>query len=67
MINKNKTIFQPRNVPKGTLSNILTVKLAYEMPAHQFEPTKDFLKAANSAIWKYNKEHSSHTQQTLRK
>ena len=43
----------------GTLSSILTIKLAKDMPAHQFEPTKDLLKTAKSATWNYNKEHSN--------
>ena len=60
MISKNKTAFQPSLVPKGTLSSILTVDIAYKMTAHQFELTKDLLKAAKSATWKYSKEHSSH-------
>ena len=47
-------------VPKGTLSSILTVKLANGMSVHHFEPTKDHLKTAKSATWKYNKKHSSH-------
>ena len=43
MIRKNKMAFRPSPIPKGTLSSILTVKLANDMPAHQFEPTKDIL------------------------
>ena len=62
MVCKNKTAFQPSLDPKGTLSSILTVKLANDMPAYQFEPTKDLLKTAKSTTWKYNKEHLSHTQ-----
>ena len=62
MICKNKTAFQPSLVPKATLSSILTVKLANDMPNYQFEPTKDLLKKAKSSTWKYNKENSSHTQ-----
>ena len=54
MIHK-KTAFRPSLDPKGTLSIILTVKLANDMPAYQFEPTKDLLKTAKSAI------NSSHT------
>ena len=61
-INKNKTAFRPGLVPRGTLSSILIVKLADDMPAYQFESTKDLLKTATSATWKYNKEHSSHAQ-----
>ena len=59
MVHKNKTAFQPNLGAKGTLPSILTIKLANNVPAHQFEPTKDLLKAAKSATWKYNKEHSS--------
>ena len=59
MVRKNKTAFRSNLDPKGTLSSILTVKLGNDVPAHQFEPTKDLLKTAKSAPWKYNKEHSS--------
>ena len=59
MVRNNKTVFRPNLDPKGTLSSILTVKLANNMPAHQFEPTKDLLKTAKSATWKYIKEHSN--------
>ena len=44
IICKNKTAFQLSLVPKHTLSSILTVILANDMPAHQFEATKDLLK-----------------------
>ena len=44
IIRKNKTVFQPSLVPKGTISSILTIKLVKNMPAHQFEVNKDFLK-----------------------
>lgn len=59
MVRKNKTAFRPNLDSKGTLSSILTVKLANDVPAHQFEPTKDLLKTAKSATWNYNKEHSN--------
>ena len=59
MVRKNKTAFRPNLDPKGMLSSILTVKLANNVAAHQFEPTKDLLKTAKSATWKYNKEHSN--------
>ena len=42
-IHKNKTAFRPSLVPKGTLSSILTVKLANDMQLYQFEPTVDLL------------------------
>ena len=63
MISKNKTVSQPSVVLKGTLSSILSVKLAYEMLALQFEPTKNLLKADRSVTYnqKYNKKYSSHT------
>ena len=48
MIRKNSTALRPSLVPKGTSSSILIVKLANEMPAHQFEPAKDLLKIAKS-------------------
>ena len=59
MIRKKKTALQPSPVPKGILSNILTVKLANDMLAHKFEPTKDILNpqhgntTKNNAINKY--------------
>ena len=59
MVRKNKTAFRPNLDPRGTLSSILTIKLANDVPAHQFEPTKDLLKTAKSATWNYNKEHSN--------
>ena len=62
MIHKNNTAFWPSLVPKGTLSSILTDKLANDMLAYQFESTKDLLKTAKSAAWRNNKEHSSHMQ-----
>ena len=42
-IHKNKTAFRPSLAPKGTLSSILTVKLANDMQLYQFEPTVDLL------------------------
>ena len=59
MVRKNKTAFRLNLDPKGTLSSILTVNLANDVPAHQFELTKDLLKTAKRATWNYNKEHSS--------
>lgn len=51
MVRKNKTAFRPNLDPKGTLSSILTIKLAQPEPAHKFEPTKELLKEAKSAIY----------------
>ena len=44
--------------PKGTLSSILTIKLAAKESAHCFEPTKAVLSKAKAATWEYNKAHS---------
>ena len=58
MVRKNKTAFRPSLDPKGTLSSILTIKLANTQPAHSYEPSKEVLKKAKSATWDYNKAHS---------
>ena len=58
MVRKNKTAFRPSLDPKGTLSSILTIKLANTEPAHCFEPSKEVLTRAKSATWEYNKAHS---------
>ena len=57
LIRKNKTAFRPNLDPKGTLSSIITIKLANTEPAHCYEPTSDVLKSAKSATWEYNKLH----------
>ena len=36
---KNKTAFRPNLDPAGTLSSILSIKLAAKEPAHCFEPS----------------------------
>lgn len=58
MVRKNKTAFRPSLDPKGTLSSILTVKLASTEEAHRYEPSKEVLRKAKSATWEYNKSHS---------
>uniref|UniRef100_A0A1X7TD97 Uncharacterized protein n=1 Tax=Amphimedon queenslandica TaxID=400682 RepID=A0A1X7TD97_AMPQE len=57
MVRKNKTAFRPSLDPKGTLSSILTIKLASTEPAHKYEPAKDVIRKAKSATWEYNKAH----------
>ena len=57
MVRKNKTAFRPSLDPKGTLSSILTIKLAAKESAHCFEPTKAVLSKAKAATWEYNKAH----------
>lgn len=59
MIRKNKTSFRPNLDPKGTLSSILTVKLASTEQAHRYEPSQEVLHKAKSATWEYNKAHST--------
>ena len=56
MVRKNKTAFRPSLDPKGTLSSIITIKLA--STAHKYEPSKEVLRQAKSATWEYNKAHS---------
>ena len=59
MVRKNKTAFRPSLDPNGTLSSILSIKLAAGEPAHCFEPPKEVLCNAKSATWEYNKAHSN--------
>ena len=62
MINKNKTKFRPNLKLDGTLSSILTVKLANPeslQPCHKYEPARRIFKTAKKATMEYNKIHSS--------
>ena len=61
MVRKNKTSFRPSLDQKGTLSSILTIKLANIKNVHSFEPEKETLKKAKSATYDYNKQHSKDT------
>ena len=54
---KKKNCFPVYLCSQGMLSSILTVKLAKDMPAHQFEATKGFLKTAKI----YNMETQQRT------
>ena len=47
MVRKNKAAFRPNLDPAGTLSSILSIKLAAKEPAHCFEPSSEVLKNAN--------------------
>ena len=49
MVCKNKTAFCPNLDPKGTLSSILTIKLASHQPANVFKPPKSMLKKGKTA------------------
>ena len=55
MVRKNKTAFRPSLDPEGTLSSILTIKLAARVSTL---PTKAVLSKAKAATWEYNKAHS---------
>ena len=59
MVPKNKTVFWPNLDLNGTLSSILTIKLANDKPAHAFQSPSTMVKKAKSATWDYNKLHSS--------
>ncbi|XP_033115332.1 uncharacterized protein LOC117115582 [Anneissia japonica] len=59
MVRKNKTSFRSNLDPKGTLSSILTVKLAQHLPVHAYETPTEILKKAKGATWAYNQLHSS--------
>ena len=55
MVRKNKTAFRPNLDPAGTLSSILSIKLAAKEPAHCFEPSSEVLKNAKAATCEFNK------------
>lgn len=59
MVTKIKTAFRPSLKLDGTLSSIITVKLANPEPCTQYEPPKDILQAAKKATVNYNKSHSA--------
>ena len=56
MIGKNKRAERSSLDVKGTLSSIMTVKLA-DLNAKTFTPPASVLKAAKSATYEYNKAH----------
>ena len=56
MVRKNKTTFRSSLSMEGTLSPILTVKLA-DVNAVKFKPPSELLKKAKGATWEYNKQH----------
>lgn len=60
MVRKNKTPFRPSLSVDGTLSSLITVKLALPEAAHPcytYEPSKDVLKKAKTATMQYNLMH----------
>ena len=46
MVTKNKTKFRPNLKLDGTLSSILTIKLAKTDPCHKYESTSEVLETA---------------------
>ena len=56
MVRKNKTAFRSSLSMEGTLSSILTVKLA-DVNAVKFNPPSELLKKAKGATWEYKKQH----------
>lgn len=62
MVTKNKSKFRPSLKLDGTLSSILTIKLANPEPCHQFEPSPEILKSSKKATVEYNRAHSSKKQ-----
>ena len=59
MVTKNKTAFRPSLKLDGTLSSILTIKLANPEPCFQYEPTHSVLETAKRATMEYNRAHST--------
>ena len=57
LIRQNKTDSRNSLGLDGTLSSILTVKMACEEPCFKFEPPSDVVKKSKKATWEYNKEH----------
>ena len=59
MVTKNKTVFRPNLKHDGTLSSILTVKLANSEPCLHYEPPSTVIETAKKATMNYNRAHSS--------
>lgn len=57
MVRKNKTAFRPNLKLDGTLSSVLTIKLACPNPCHEYEPTKSVIEQAKKATRDYNRAH----------
>ena len=59
LVTKNKTKFRPSLKLDGTLSSIITLKLANSEPCHKYELPNEVLKSAKKATMTYNQAHSS--------
>ena len=53
LIRKNKTDFRSSLSLDGTLSSLLTIKMAIEEPCHKYEPPSAVIKRSKKATWKY--------------
>ena len=62
MVTKNKTAFRPSLKVDGTLSSILTIKLANPETCFKYEPTSAVLETAERATMEYNRAHSSESE-----
>ena len=51
LVTKNKTKFRPNLKPDGTLSSILTIKLANTAPCQDYEPPKKSLSQPGKQLW----------------
>ena len=61
LVTKSKTKFRLNLKLDGTLSSILTIKLANTAPCQDYEPPKEVLESARKATMAYNRAHSSKT------
>ncbi len=59
LLTMNKTKFRPNLKLDGTLSSIITIKLANSTPCLSYEPRKQILESARKATMMYNRAHSS--------
>lgn len=59
-VRKNKTAFRPNLHLDGTLSSILSVKLANPVPpCHEYEPPVAVIESAKKATMEYNRAHKT--------
>ena len=61
LVTKNKTKFRPNLSLDGTLSSIITVKLASSTPCSKFESGKEVLELARKASMLYNRANNNRT------
>ena len=59
MVTKNKTNFRPNLKLDGTLSSILTIKLANLESCQDYKPCSSVIEKAKTPTMEYNRAHSS--------